>query len=223
MKILGEERGSALVVALVASLIITVFALSLLALSYTVFNDSNQRKYTTQCKELAVSTAKAIDEQITGVKYNSFADQKSKVGKENNLWFFLRYNVFQPENSSLNWPYYNEDEEAAKTHDNTKAFREFILDPVSADGEDMPEKIHVSMAWKSSANAVKGNIKEGTALVVRVNVKKAGASHQVTTTYFLEVQKYDDGGTDHSTNDVNPYSNTIDTEEKWIWSLGERS
>ena len=97
-----ENRGSAMIVAIVVSMVVVVFCLSLLLVSYALFSSSVRRVTQNQCRELSKTISIEIEKELTTPAYTSFDMQKQDVTDGKNLlWQYLRYNVCQG-----NWPYY---------------------------------------------------------------------------------------------------------------------
>lgn len=91
-----------MIVAIVVSMVVVVFCLSLLLVSYALFSSSVRRVTQNQCRELSKTISIEIEKELTTPAYTSFDMQKQDVTDGKNLlWQYLRYNVCQG-----NWPYY---------------------------------------------------------------------------------------------------------------------
>ena len=71
LKLYKDNRGSAMIVAIVVSIIVITFTLSLLLVSYSLFV-SNERKVTqSQVKELSKSISIEIGDELTCPQFDS--------------------------------------------------------------------------------------------------------------------------------------------------------
>ena len=74
-----ENRGSAMIVAIVVSMVVVVFCLSLLLVSYALFSSSVRRVTQNQCRELSKTISIEIEKELTTPAYISFDMQKFLV------------------------------------------------------------------------------------------------------------------------------------------------
>jgi type II secretory pathway pseudopilin PulG len=214
-----RNQGSAMVVAIVVGVVIMVFVLSLLLLSYSLFSTAAQKTTQMQCRELAKSVNKELRQEILSPDYDTYASQLAAEGTENNLWFYLRYNLWQEDV----WPYYNEEESG---HGEDDSYRYFTIDTADSDEYDgIADTILITMYWEiESDNPQEESDKSLTLLHVQVEVKKGDCSYSMESVYALTVAEYSDaesaGGTGNGITgtSVNPYNQSIDTAEKWIWT-----
>lgn len=61
---LNKDQGSAMIVALVVSVVIMVLCLSLIMITYTLFTQTSRRSGQAQCKEIAQSFAESIEKEV---------------------------------------------------------------------------------------------------------------------------------------------------------------
>ncbi|MBR1816893.1 MAG: hypothetical protein IJ763_09360 [Lachnospiraceae bacterium] len=220
-KLYNDNRGSAMIVAIVVSIIVIAFTLSLLLVSYSLFTSSSKKITQSQVKELAKSIGLEIGDELTSVNFDSSADLLAGINnyadsafksEDYNLWYYIRYNLFQ-----TNWPYYADASTAG--HIDLNAYRYFDVNISGGDSTKyaaMADDISVRMYWSV------GDIseKDETQLTVEVTVKKGDQSYIFTTYYELTVSDYEDVdiATDNTQNNAfNPNGNSIDLSEKWNW------
>ena len=141
-----ENRGSAMIVAIVVSMVVVVFCLSLLLVSYALFSSSVRRVTQNQCRELSKTISIEIEKELTTPAYTSFDMQKQDVTDGKNLlWQYLRYNVCQG-----NWPYY--ESESSTDHGEKAAYRYFTLAATGGDTTKyaaMADDISVCIYWEN--------------------------------------------------------------------------
>lgn len=223
-KLNKDNRGSAMIVAIVVSIIVIAFTLSLLLVSYSLFV-SNERKVTqTQVKELSKSISLEIGDELTRPSYDDSQalldainnDENAKYcAPDYNMWFYVRYNLFQK-----NWPYYKD--ETTASHVGADARRYFKLNLTGGDTaaySAMADDISVCMYWECDDIS----IKEQAVLTVEVTVTKGDQKSTTTSYYELGVSYYSGNMSDKIENDkedpaFNPAGNTIDLNERWTWS-----
>lgn len=203
----NQNKGSAMIVAIAASLITMVLSLSLLLLSYSVFFSATKENSKMQCKEMAYSISQELQNEIT-VNFNDYEEQRLafEAGK-NPLWFFVRYHIWQ----GNDWPYFNEDE---SQHSRSLAYRYFKLKSANNDINQCADLILVTMYWDGSEDAQSALSKEGTVLHVKVEVFKGDAYFANNMSFSLEITGYED--VPDGTVDKNGDS-LITAAEKWKW------
>lgn len=216
-----RNQGVAMIVAVVVSMVLMVFALALLLVAYSLFSTVNKGDPKLQCKELAKSIDKELEEEITKDYFDYAEQQAAATAGENRLWFFLRYNMWQEHG----WNYFNEDEKVSE-HGTDAAYRYFTLD--SSDASQFggaADTILITMYWECDADTYEEASKEETPLHVRIKVTKAEEAYSIDTTYLLGVSQYDDvtgdGEIGCSDTSLNPQGNEIVQKEKWHWMKEE--
>jgi hypothetical protein len=213
-----QNQGTAMIVAIVVGLVLMVFALALLLLSYSLFSSAVRQSTQTKCRELAKSLDKELRHEITDPCYDSYELQLADAaqGKNvNNLWFYLRYNIWQ----SNSWPYYNEQENGHKEAD---SYKYFSLDVSDFNG--MADKVTVIIYWEiDSDNPQTETNKDYTRLHVKIETEKGDSSYTLESVYILNVSAYDataEDLVDTVTNtEINPDNNNIYVNERWKWEL----
>ena len=121
-KALKQKEGSALLIAIVIMMVLTMLTLALLLVSYSLFATANKQQGMEQCKEMAQSLSRELEEEITGtdVDFSTYDEMKTAYeAGESPLWFYLRFNLWQSD-----WPYYNEEE---RGHTAAYAYRYFDI------------------------------------------------------------------------------------------------
>jgi hypothetical protein len=193
-----------------------VFVLSLLLVSYSLFSTAAQRSTQMQCQELAKSVNQEIRRELTDPGYDTYEEQAAAVGRENELWFFLRYQLWQ----DGIWPYYQEGESGHNTAD---SYRYFTIDAAQADElEGMADQILITMYWEiDSENPAAETDKSVTLLHISIETRKGDCAYVLDSEYALTVLAYDsaiDGGEMEDAGS-NPFHTSIDKNEKWAWEL----
>lgn len=214
-----KNKGSAMIVAIIVSMVVFAFALSLLLAAYSLFMSSVRKITQSQCRELAKSVSMELEEEIAGVSYASFEEQKQALDEgKDGLWQYLRYNVCQG-----SWPYYVGDD--VNGHDGSSAYRYFSLSASGGDSDSyaaMADDISVCIYWEDDGGYVSS--KDDVELVVRVVCSKGTQTAAMETRYVLSCMTYDDTDdvTDNGNPAVNPSDNLTEASEQWIWSYLER-
>lgn len=106
-----NNRGAALMVAVIIIGVLLVFTLSLLLVSYSLYASQNKNAASIRCSEAANTLSEALEKELTDS--NAYANS--------DLWNYLRYNLVQ-ENT---WPYYDSDGSVGHTKED--AYRYFNI------------------------------------------------------------------------------------------------
>lgn len=203
-----QNKGSAMIVAIVVSLITMVLAMSLLLLAYSVHASVLKEGSRLQCKELAYSVSSEIQKELT-VDFDSYEEQRdSLTDGQNPLWALLRYQIWQEDER---WPYFNEDE---NQHKKSAAYRYFKLQTDGGEVEHAADQILVTMYWDGSYETQKAFVKDGTILHVKVEVFKDEEYFANNMTFALEISDYEDveeGVVENNGQAI------IMAREKWTW------
>jgi hypothetical protein len=212
-----KNQGVAMIVAVIAGMVLMVFTLSLLLVSYTLFSSVAAKSTQSQCAELAKSVSQELRQELLNVNYDSYSAQNAAVGRENNLWFFLRYNLWQQEA----WPYYNDGETG---HDEADSVRYFTINATEdSKFEGMADQILITTYWKIDSDSPQNETdKSLTTVHFKVEAKKGDSAYVVESDYALTVTPYDsaegEGNMETVENSkINPYNKYIDRNEKWVW------
>lgn len=226
----SNKKGSAMLIALVIMMVLTLLSMALMLVSFSLFSTVNKQQDVEQCTELARSLSKEIKEEITGPEFETYAEQSAaSLRKKFPLWFYLRYNVLQSK-----WPYYDEDSDD-RAHSSAENVRHFTLD-TGTELKHMADQISVSMYWQSEAYAEQENagyidpeVWMDASVVVEVTCEKGKQKSTVSTTYVLveeeESKEYTDAP-EKSTDtefgsEMNPDRNEINPKARWSWSVSE--
>jgi len=204
-------------VALVVSVIVLGFALSLLLTSYSLFSSANKQFSDIRARELAQSAVEELTAELTEVDFDTYAEQlaahetKLRDEKKYSLWFYVRYNMFQN-----NWPYYDEDE-SNTGHGLNAAGKYFDLN-----ADQLADDIKVNMYWEKDDSQ-----RDGARLWIRVTVTVGDATYTAKRVLELQVDKYPDVSSKTaeaaSANlTINPAANRILKYERWRWNLYDR-
>lgn len=234
MRLKKNNKGAAMIVALVVMTVLMMFCLSLLLVVYSLYTSTLKKNSALQCKEACKTMSFELQSELTEPVYadheSQSAAQKSVTGTGgDSLWFYIRYNIWQD-----SWPYYSSTE---RGHGKDEAYRYFTITP-SEDVAGMAEDIKVCIYWEKDDNASAGDGQEDdgsdileqradTILHVVVTCSKNEQSYTIETEYTLMAGEYADI-TDKTEEDtmlkqgVNPYNNSIYKFEKWQWVFSER-
>lgn len=213
-KALEQKEGSALLIAIVIMMVLTMLTLALLLVSYSLFATANKQQGMEQCKEMAQSLSRELEEEITGtdVDFSTYDEMKTAYeAGESPLWFYLRFNLWQSD-----WPYYNEEE---RGHTAAYAYRYFDINTGTGKEAvaDALDDISVKMYWEGENDAEK----EDTSFVVQVTCQKGKLKSIITSTYELTIDENpaNYGGAGEEMLDG---KHLIQTGEKWTFSLAQR-
>ena len=215
-----NKRGSALLIAIIIMMVVLLLSLALLLVSYSLFVTAAKQQNMEQCKEMAQSLSRELEEEITGTDtaFKTYADMKQAMTSgKNPLWFYLRFHLWQTD-----WPYYNAEE---RGHTSTHAYRYFTLHAEDLEERDAAvlDGITVKMYWESESDAQRDG---ETPFVIEITCQKGKQKSTITSFYELSVDVPADYGgegeklLEHSV--YNASRNTIQTDEKWTFSLSQR-
>lgn len=214
-----KNRGSAMIVAIVVSMVVVVFCLSLLLVSYALFSSSVRRVTQNQCRELSKTISIELEKELTTPVYTSFDMQRQDVTDGKNLlWQYLRYNICQG-----NWPYF--ESESSTDHGEKSAYRYFTLAATGGDAAKyaaMADDISICIYWENDGSYVES--KNDIVLCIKVTCTKGDQAASMLSKYNLSCMEYENAESDVDTGDdiVNPSKNEILKSERWSWSFLER-
>ena len=211
-KVNGNDRGVALIVAVVIISILIVFTFSLMLAAYTLYSSQNKNVSSMMCTQAANTLSAALDQEL--MYENKSAGKYPE--KDSYLYRYLRYNLCQ----SGSWPYYRE---GTAGHGQKEAYRIFEL--VHANGkkvqsaggkiaasetqtitsiEGKPGRVKVCMYWEPpkyatetelADNASNLSSKKGIILHVIVTCESASQTYSVEKKYELDISHYGMEGT----------------------------
>lgn len=226
-----NKEGSALLIAIVIMMVVTMLSLALLLVSYSLFATSNRQNTSEQCKVMAQSLSRELEVELTSPQFEKYSDQKNAMDNDQYpFWFYLRFNVWQS-----NWPYYNVDE---PRHSEEYAYRYFTIDPETAGMKDVIDDISVLIYWESDADTFERWTKYGiddaideTLLTIEVTCKKGKQQSTIKSTFQLHREyAYNDEPRADNPNadgalawsDTYGTGNPIRKAERWTWNLSDR-
>lgn len=232
-----DNQGSAMIITLVVSIVVIMFCVTALAVSYLLFASAAKKVTQDQCRELAKSVSSELQAEIADVDYgSSYEKEKAALyNDEDSLWQYLRYNVCHD-----SWGYYQEDAKDDDAHGKNKAFRYFKLDVTGGDTSEYSSytgDISVCIYWTNDAGDSYESNKDKTCLYVKVTCTRGDESSTITSRYRLNCVKpatdSEASGSDSGESDttsatttdttenttINPDENCIDTTERWTWSF----
>ena len=233
-----NNRGAALMVAVVIIGILMVFTLSLLLVTYSLYSSQNKNAAGTRNSEAANTFSVALTTEL------------EKKQSDSELWRYLRFNIC----NRGTWPYYKP---GLAGHGETEAFRYFDLnynfvskyfdtpstteqDPLSG-LEGFPGKMKLCIYWRVPANKddvaetyaeslYDGANKTGVRLYIEVICETGSQSYVVKNEYILTEDDFGSGEyrlknalKNYVDIDAyNPLGLDIDLTKKWIWNFNSR-
>jgi hypothetical protein len=205
-----------MIVAVVVGVIITVFVLALLLVSYSLFYSVTQHSAELQCRELAVSLDEEIRKELTTPDYETYEAEQAAEGHENQLWFFLRNNLWQ----GTVWPYYHEGESG---HGKAESYRYFTVDITSDDRiAGMADQVLVTMYWEIYSDEPQLATDKGlTGVHIKVCVEKDKESYELESAYDLSVGYYvepEEAEGESGEGVTEDEDAAEELHEKWIWT-----
>ena len=213
-KALKQKEGSALLIAIVIMMVLTMLTLALLLVSYSLFPQPISSREWSSARRWPRALSRELEEEITGtdVDFSTYDEMKTAYeAGESPLWFYLRFNLWQSD-----WPYYNEEE---RGHTAAYAYRYFDINTGTGKEAvaDSLDDISVKMYWEGENDAEK----EDTSFVVQVTCQKGKLKSIITSTYELTIDENpaNYGGAGEEMLDG---KHLIQTGEKWTFSLAQR-
>jgi len=229
-----DNRGVALMVAVIIIGILMVFVLSLLLASYTLYASQNKKAAATKCAEAANTLSQALETELT-------ADD---APTQSSLWKYLRCNILQEEY----WPYYDPSE---ANHGEAEAYRYFDINPnlnyfSTGYPDGFPASVKLRIYWtlpdKLDLNGqheyeLSTTKKTGVRLNIMIICESASQSYTVTNVYELSPVTYDDADADmkdekekvekilsigSGNQEYNPAlidSSRYNPNERWVWDF----
>lgn len=211
-KIVSDNRGSAIITALIVSVVMMFLCLSVLLVAFSLFSTVTEGDSDLKNRELIYSAVTEIEQEIVsaGPDYSTLDGLKSAMEKgEDNLWFFLRCNLWQKK-----WPYYDEKEK--KHNDIVECSRYFEIEVGEA-----ADSLRVQLYWEK--NGATDGDKSGTVLhaVFRL-MEKGELKNKVEREYLLEMAEIPHTSKEKKytpeNSGINPLGNKINPWEKWTWT-----
>ena len=204
----GNNKGSALMVAIIIIAILMIFTFSLVLVSYTLYSSQNKKIPARRCAEAANTLSQALDTELTD----------SEACQNSDLWRYLRFHIFRND-----WTFYDpaidghNKDNAFKYYEmkvNTKYIKQFndslkAEDP-SADSkanlDGYPGKVELCIYWMLSEDIYKNMSKDDIAaltpetltdeqkkdsrLFIEITCETAGQSYTVVNEYSLTMREY---------------------------------
>ena len=209
-----NKKGSALLVAIVIMAVLMVLGLLLLLGAYSLFSTVSGRRESDQCRELALSLSKELQEdlEVSLESYEEFQDLVTNA--EHPFYTYLRYELWQETNA---WPYYNPDELSHNRLENVIRYYNLEASGLEETAASLVDSVRIEMYWEAEANA---ESKSDTGLVITVVCGKQGHETRVVSTFELHQLEYDSDVPQGSRTD--PARPLIVESENWQWNLVER-
>ncbi len=226
------NKGAAMVVSIIIIAVLMIFAFSLILISYNLYAAQNKNLATMRNMEAANSLSVALQYEIT----------EENAWENSNLWNYVRFNMFDVDNSAASWTYYSSKKEGETGyeagHDKDSAARVFTLDSNSG-VEGLPAETTVKMYWTFpdgvSASEyqlvtdpeTKMELKNGARLYIEIQCDTASQSYKVTDIYKLDIEEMivpDDNAKQVQLDAESArymteeeYNTRINRNEKWVW------
>lgn len=216
-KKLKEKNGAALVVAVVIMLLVVMLSSAMLLISYSLYNTSYRQSNMDQCKEIAQGISREIRGEVQAGNTVKKEDMERVLNEGTYpLWGYLRCNLWQ-----TSWPYFNEDE---ARHQRNDAYREFQFEYTGL-SEQIPGEVTVVMYRESSRDDDDKTTKGSSEFYIQVTCQIGKQKSTITSQYELTVEPFDPNVSEKEeitpSGSCNPESNTINLNEKWIFSGGD--
>lgn len=223
-----DNRGSAMIVSIVVSVVVMAFCLSLLLVAYSLYVSTAKETKFEQCKDITESFSKYITDEITKPVYLDINEMFNDMDSKNVIWFYLRYNLLQ-----ANWPKYIRDD--STDEDENKAYRYIKINSSDKNNTFSKYASCLSVCFYYEDDYVSDDGKEENyTLHVIVSCNYGDTSYSVENIFNLNITDFEipDNPSEEYNNKsaalekgngkYNPAGNTIDTSKKWIFTFDER-
>lgn len=214
VKKMYEKKGSALIIAIIIMMVTMMLAFALLLISFSLHSTANRQNDLEQCKEIAQSLSVEIENEIVGVRFEEYEQQRAaSEANRYPLWFYLRYNLGQTD-----WPYLADE----KGHTKSYAYRYFNI--FEEDEElkiDAVDDISILMYYERVDENLKGELD----LTIQVICTKGKQKCVVKTLYSVSRDEvYEDVESEETEilSPVNPGKCNINLKEKWEINFSQR-
>ncbi|MCR4813924.1 MAG: type II secretion system GspH family protein [Lachnospiraceae bacterium] len=229
-----NNRGAAMMVAIVIVGILMIFIFSLLLVSYTLYASQSKVPASRRNSEAANSLSQALETEMT----------RTDAPLDSALWKYVRLNILQE-----SWPYYDP---SVDGHGSEAAFRYFNLgyqrinaykdyledsgtEGVLGELSGYPGNVEICMYYELPKGASTTDDpahlldKSGTVLTMEIACDTGSQTYVVTNKYLLT--QTNDNSRDAKTallaaltnkEYYNPWNNTVDFTEKWVWEFQSR-
>ena len=100
MRLKKDNKGAAMIVALVVMTVLMMFCLSLLLVVYSLYTSILKKNSALQCKEACKTMSFELQSELTEPEYADYESQRAaKEGVTgtggDSLWFYIRYNIWR--------------------------------------------------------------------------------------------------------------------------------
>ena len=219
-KISYNNKGTAMMVAIIVIAVVMIFTFSLMLVTYTLYASQSKKAASLRNKEAANSLSLAIREEL----------QSPEAYKNSALWRYLRCNIYQ----SATWPYYKKDVE---NHTSEYAFRYFDLKKnANYNIDGFPGSIKLCMYWCIPEDTVVSddeelsqlaiNRKKDSYLFIEVICNTGGQTYSIKDKYKMQINSFAENNPDHENEKniissleadtkYNPMRLNINENEKW--------
>ena len=211
-----NNRGAAMMVAVVIIGVLMIFCFSLLLASYTLYASQNKNAASKRNSEAANTLSKALDTELT---------RGNDTEKDSALWKYLRCNLNQTGWGSGEIKYFD------MNYNNSSTY--FNAENPTLNG--YPGKVQLAMYWKPPKGKTEDDCRtdpSGIRLTIEITCETASQVYIVSNQYVLSAAPYDTADYDdrnlqyrlqqviqNSNYNVNGYDEgLIDSNTKWIWS-----
>lgn len=205
----SAQQGAAMVVAIVVSMVIMVFSLSLLLVTYSLYSSVQGNTISMQCRELAVSLSAEVGQELMQQAQPEDGAAIQTEDGQNPLYSYLRAMLWQEEV----WQHYDPEGTLALE----ECCKYFALEIPDGYG-DMADQIWMTLYWTIEEPASPREEQEDeracAVLHVRIRVSKNEASYVAEKAYVLHVSAETYGEQLVDTE----YGTTININERWSFS-----
>jgi hypothetical protein len=184
-----EERGAAMIVAVIVSMVIMVFSLTLLLSSYALYVSVQGGVTEIQCRELAASISAEVEQELT------------ETDQETPLYSYLRAMLWQEDE----WPAYASEEMKLET-----VCKYFSLE--IPDGyEDLADQVLMTLYW-----TVEQQEEGAPCAVVHISIRAGKNDDAYVTEQAYGVEITRNTSEEHLVKTT--YGTEIDENEQWTFT-----
>lgn len=186
----GNKDGSAMLIAMVIAMVTLVLGLTLLLISFSLFETVNRQQALSQSRELAQSVSRQLEDEIT------IATPPAGSETSYPLWNYLKQNI-SVKNNETKWPYYDAEKRGHKKEDAYRYFRiEAGVDSTGVDaavlsaGKELLTETSVCMYWESDNTEMEATdevLTNDAVLTVVVTCSSGKEQTTITTRYTLSI------------------------------------
>ncbi len=184
-----NNRGASLLMTIILTGVILVFAFSLLLVSYTLYASQNKKVSSLRCSEAANTLSVALEDEL----------QDENACENSALWKYLRCNLL---NDYDTWPYYDPAESTG--HGKKEAYRYFDLyaNTNYPKVEGFPGSLMLCIYWTPSDKTLKNmgttsileksiDDRKDAKLFIEIIAESGNQTYTVTNEYVINITPID--------------------------------